>query len=112
MSKARQHLGLKSRPNEPKTYAITITEEQVAFIRGLVLRVDMIWIRHEISRLVDDTGNVKIASVYECYFCNRGSWESASAIVHEKDCVVALVEKEFNGLNTQFLEAEQPTEAE
>ena len=108
MSKARRHLGLRAGKSEEKSYTITVTEEQIAFIRGLVHRVDMIWIRHDISRLVDENGTVKIAEVYECYFCNRGSRVCAATIVHEKDCVVALVEKEFNGLNTQFLAAEHP----
>lgn len=110
MSKARQHIGLKSRASEPKRYTVTVTEEHIAFIRSLVFRVDLIWIRHDIARMVTEDGKVEPTRVYECYFCNRGSWESAEAIAHDKDCIVVLVEKEFRALNTQFLAVETEQE--
>lgn len=89
-----------------KTYGIDITEEHIKLMRSLSLRMDMMWLSKDATRTLDDEGNIEWVILYRCEFCNRGSFESAQSIPHEKDCIVPFHERVWDGLNEQFMAAE------
>ena len=92
--------------SKAKTYTIQITDEQIKLIRSLSLRTERLYTHRGVAELVQD-GEVKRVSYWECYFCGKASYESAAAIPHERKCIIPLMEKEYAGLNTQFLAVEE-----
>lgn len=101
--------GVKASKQE-KRYQIDITECQIALIRSFAFRTGQLYIRYTVNRVPDEDGNVVAIPSYECFFCNKASYESAAAIPHSKDCIVPLAEREYGALNEQFLAVEHAEE--
>lgn len=97
--------GVRLKRNGDKTvYTVKITGDQIMTIRSLYLRVEQTWVHHGIAELLRENGKVERVPFYECYYCHRGSYEGASAISHEQECIVSIADKEFDALNAQFVE--------
>lgn len=85
-------------------YTVKITGEQIKTIRSFYMRTEQLYGHRGVTRMIQEDGTVKCVSMFECYFCGKGSYESAAAIPHEKDCIIPLAEKEFDALNAQFID--------
>jgi hypothetical protein len=90
-----------------KLYTIQVTNEQIKTIRTLYLRADLLY-GHEQAVLVPSSdGTLEHRTLYRCFACHHGSYESFAAIIHDPKCLIPLMAKEWVALNQQFLTLEE-----
>lgn len=90
-----------------KTYTITLTDEQIKTIRSLYLRMEMLWLLRRGTARLNEDGTVEHVMIYECLFCNKGSYEGPESIEHTSKCTYAQCQREWTSLNAQFIRLEQ-----
>ena len=102
MREGRTGVRLKNK-HDKTVYTINITGEQIMLIRSLVLRIEQTWVHRGVCEVIRETQKVERIPFYECYYCNRGSYEDAASIPHSSDCIVTLADAEFGKLNEEFV---------
>lgn len=103
MRQGRTGVLLKNK-HDKTVYTIQVTGEQIMLIRSLYLRIEQTWVHRGVCEVIRETQKVERIPIYECYYCNRGSYEDAASIPHSDDCIVTLADAEFGKLNEQFLQ--------
>ncbi|SRR6266702_8620613 len=105
MREGRTGVRLKNK-HDKTVYTIQVTGEQIMLIRSLHLRIEQTWIHIGVAELLRESGKVERVPFWECYYCQRGSYENAASIPHSDDCIIPLADAEFGKMNEQFIHVE------
>lgn len=102
-----------SKKKDETVYTIQITGEQIKTIRSVYMRIEQVYVHRGVAEIIMDDDKIERVSFFECYFCHKATYGRLSDIVHDKECIIPLAEKEFDALNGQFikvLEGEKPND--
>lgn len=104
MKTVPKSLRLKSK-NDKTSYPVELTGEQIALTRSLYLRLTQLWLHNGVGEIVRENGFVDRVPLYECFFCHKGAYNDASAIPHDRDCIVVSADAEWGKMNAKFIAA-------
>lgn len=100
---AAKNVRLKN-TGKKQLHTIQMTEEQITLIRSFQLRTAQLWVNQIAQKHIKEGGEVQSVILWECWFCQRGSYQDAASIPHKKTCIVPLADAEFDQLNAQFID--------